>query len=105
MVAVSSVIPRSSKWRFTAANTPSGLRGYDRGGWNGIFAPAGVPRDIVIQLNALIGKIVNTPEMIESLGKLGFEARTDTPEEFAAFVRNEMAQNAKLVRFAGLKPN
>ena len=83
----------------------SGLRGYDRGGWNGMFAPAGTPREIILQLNELIGKTANTPEMAEALKKLGFEVRTGTPEQFAAFVRNEMAQNAKLVKFAGLAPN
>jgi tripartite-type tricarboxylate transporter receptor subunit TctC len=83
----------------------SGLRGYQRGGWNGMFAPAGVPRDVIVQLNSLIGKIVNSPEMTEMLKKLGFEPRTGTPEQFAAFVKNEMAQNAKLVKFAGLTPN
>ena len=83
----------------------SGLRGYDRGGWNGLFAPAGAPKEIVSQLNGLIGKIANTPEMTEALRKLGFEIRTGSPEQFAAFVHNEMVQNAKLVRFAGLTPN
>ena len=83
----------------------SGLRGYDRGGWNGMFAPAAVPKEIVVQLNDLIGKIVNTPEMTEALRKLGFEVRTGSPEQFAAFVKNEMVQNAKLVKFAGLTLN
>ncbi len=83
----------------------SGLRGYQRGGWNGMFAPAGVPRDTIVLLNGLIGKIVNSSEMMEMLKKLGFEPRTGTPEQFAAFVKNEMAQNAKLVKFAGLTPN
>lgn len=83
----------------------SGLRGYDRGGWNGLFAPAGTPREIVVQLNELTGKIANSPEMMEALKKLGFEVRTGSPEQFAAFVHNEMVQNAKLVKFAGLTPN
>ena len=83
----------------------SGLRGYDRGGWNGMFAPAGTPREIVAQLNELINKIANTPEMTEALRKLGFETRTGNPDMLAKFVHNEMVQNAKLVQFAGLKPN
>jgi tripartite-type tricarboxylate transporter receptor subunit TctC len=83
----------------------SGLRGYQRGGWNGMFAPAGVPKETIVLLNGLIGKIVNSAEMNEMLKKLGFEPRTGTPEQFAAFVKNEMAQNAKLVKFAGLTPN
>ena len=83
----------------------SGLRGYDRGGWNGMFAPAAVPKETIALLNDLINKIVNTPEMTESLRKLGFEVRTGTPEQFAAFVKNEMTQNAKLVKFAGIALN
>jgi len=83
----------------------SGLRGYQRGGWNGMFAPAGVPKETIALLNGLIGKIVNSAEMTETLKKLGFEPRTGTPEQFAAFVKNEMTQNAKLVKFAGLTPN
>ena len=83
----------------------SGLSGYQRAGWNGVLAPAGVPKDIIARLNALIVKIVNTAEIQEALSKHGYEAQTNTPEQFAAFIRNELAQNAKLVKFAGLKPD
>ena len=83
----------------------SGLRGYDRGGWNGMFAPAGTPKEIVTQLNELINKIAGTPEMVEALKKLGFDTRTGSPDMLAKFVHNEMVQNAKLLNFAGLKPN
>ena len=41
--------------------------------------------------------------MKEAFVKQGLEAQTGTPEEFAAFIRNELAQNAKLVKFAGIK--
>ena len=68
-----------------------------------MLAPAAVPKDIIAQLNAAIGKIVNTPEMKESINKQGMEPQTNSPEQFAAFMRNEMAQNAKLVKLAGLK--
>jgi tripartite-type tricarboxylate transporter receptor subunit TctC len=81
----------------------SGLRGYQRAGWNGFLAPAGVPREIVTRLNTLIVKTANAPEMKEALVKHGFEVQTTTPEEFAAFIRSERAQNAKLVKFAGIK--
>lgn len=81
----------------------SGLRGYQRAGWNGFLAPAGVPREIITRLNTLIVKTANAPEMREALLKQGFEVQTTTPEEFAAFIRSERAQNAKLVKFAGIK--
>jgi tripartite-type tricarboxylate transporter receptor subunit TctC len=76
----------------------SGLRGYDRGGWNGVLAPAGTPREIVALLNETVNRIVAGAEMRAALGKLGYEPRTGTPEQFGAFIRNEMAQNAKLLQ-------
>jgi tripartite-type tricarboxylate transporter receptor subunit TctC len=81
----------------------SGLRGYQRAGWNGFLAPAGVPREIITRLNTLIVKTANAPEMREAMVKQGLEVQTTTPEEFAAFIRSERAQNAKLVKFAGIK--
>ena len=82
----------------------SGLAGYDRAAWQGVIAPASVPKDIVARLNATIGKVVNAPDMKESLLKQGLEPQTDTPEQFAAFIRAEVAANANLIRFIGLKP-
>ena len=81
----------------------SGLRGYQRAGWNGFLAPAAVPREIITRLNALIVKTANAPEIKEAMVKQGLEVQTNTPEEFAAFIRNERAQNAKLIKFAGIK--
>ena len=68
-----------------------------------MLAPAGVPKDIVARLNAVIAKAVNTPEMKESLSKQGFEPQTGTPEQFAALIHAEIATNKKLIRLAGIK--
>jgi len=48
-------------------------------------------------------KAVNTPEMREAFIKQGLDAQTGTPEQFAAFIRGQLAQNAKVVKFAGIK--
>ena len=81
----------------------SGLPGYDRSSWYGLLAPAGVPNNIIDRLNAVIGKAVNTPEMVDSFKKQGLEVQTNTPEQFAAFIHGQLMQNAKLVKLAGLK--
>ena len=81
----------------------SGLPGFDRSGWYGVLAPANVPRDIVMRLNAAIVKIVSTPDMKEAFMKQGLDPATSTTEEFSAFIRNEVAQNLKLVKAAGIK--
>lgn len=81
----------------------SGVPGYDRSGWYGVLAPAHVPRDIITRLNAAIVKIVNTAELKAAFMKQGLDPATSTPEEFGAFIRNEIAQNIKLVKAAGVK--
>lgn len=81
----------------------AGLTGYERAGWNGVLAPAGVPKEIIARLNAAIIKAVDAPEMKEAIVKQGLLAQTGTPEEFAAFIRGQLAQNAKVVKFAGIK--
>lgn len=81
----------------------SGVPGYDRSGWYGVLAPANVPRDIIMRLNAAIVKIVNTPEMKDAFMKQGLDPATSTPEAFATFIRDEVAQNIKLVKAAGIK--
>lgn len=81
----------------------SGVAGYDRSGWYGVLAPANVPRDIIARLNSSIIKIVNTPDMKAAFMKQGLDPATSTPEEFGAFIRNEIAQNIKLVKAAGIK--
>ena len=98
-----STLKRSSLMPSVPTLDESGLRGYQRAGWNGFLAPAGVPRQIITRLNGVIVKIANTPEMREAMVKQGLEVQTNTPEEFAAFIRSERAQNAKLVKFAGIK--
>ena len=81
----------------------SGVPGYDRSGWYGVMAPANVPREIITRLNAAIVKIVNTPEMKAAFMKQGLDPATSTPDEFGAFIRNEIVQNIKLVKAAGIK--
>jgi tripartite-type tricarboxylate transporter receptor subunit TctC len=78
--------------------------GYSYFVWYGLAAPAGTPKEIITRLNAALGKIVNTPEMKEMFGRQGFEPQTNTPEQFAKIVQNEIAQTAKLIALTGLKP-
>lgn len=81
----------------------SGLPGFDFSAWYGLSAPAGAPKEVIMQLNAAIKKIVHTPEMKEILNKQGFEPQTGTPEEFAALIRREIEQTTKLIEQTGLK--
>ena len=81
----------------------SGLAGFETGSWQGVVGPAGTPKEIVARLNTEIIKIFNSPEMRESLSKQGAEVRTNTPDEFSAFIRDEKARWAKVVKEANVK--
>jgi tripartite-type tricarboxylate transporter receptor subunit TctC len=101
-IAVSS-IKRASLMPSIPTLDESGLPGYERAGWNGVVAQVGVSKDIIARLNAIIVKAVSTPEINGALIKLGFEPQGGTPEQFQAFIRRELAQNTKLVKFAGIR--
>ena len=66
----------------------AGLAGYEIGSWQGVFAPAGTPVDVVKRLNTEIVKIINMPDVREKLVGLGAEPVGNTPDEFAALVKS-----------------
>jgi len=82
----------------------AGLPGFEAFNWNGIFAPAGTPREIVAKLHGEIAKRALSPEMREQLAAQGFEVAGYGPEEYSAFVRAEIAKWAKVITSAGVKP-
>jgi tripartite-type tricarboxylate transporter receptor subunit TctC len=79
----------------------SALAGYELENWYGVLAPAGTPREIVNQLNREIVKALQMPEMKERLNSQGFEIRTSTPEQFAAYIKSEIVKWAKIVKDSG----
>lgn len=72
--------------------------------WIGVLVPAGTPREIVNRLNSVFVKLVNTPEVREQLIAQGVDPETNTPDEFAVFLRNEVSRAAQVVKAAGIKP-
>ena len=81
----------------------SALAGYELENWYGVLAPAGTPREIVNQLNREIVKALQMPEVNERLNSQGFEIRTSTPEQFAAYIKSEIVKWAKIVKDSGAK--
>ena len=81
----------------------SGLAGYEVGSWQGVFAPAATPPEIVKRLNAEIVKIIRMPDVNEKLTALGAEPVGNTPEEFGALVRAEVGKWADVVKKSGAK--
>jgi tripartite-type tricarboxylate transporter receptor subunit TctC len=78
--------------------------GYDLGIWQSIVAPAGTPREVVTKLHGSIKKVLAMPEVREKLAAAGIEpASSDSPEEFAAFVRSQADVRAKVIQAVGIK--
>lgn len=81
----------------------AGLPGVEVTSWNGVLVPAGTPRAIVVKLNREMVRILNSTEMKERMSSQGAEAAGNTPEEFGAFIKSEIAKWGKVVRAAGLR--
>jgi tripartite-type tricarboxylate transporter receptor subunit TctC len=71
--------------------------------WAGMWAPAGVPVDVVDKLNAAVNAALQSPEMIASMKKLGFESRIGSSQDFAAFVAAEIPRWTAVVKASGVK--
>jgi tripartite-type tricarboxylate transporter receptor subunit TctC len=81
----------------------AGLAGFEAFNWNGILAPAGTPREIVAKLHGEIAARALSPEMREQLTAQGFEVAGYGPEEYAAFIKAEIAKWANVIKTAGVK--
>jgi tripartite-type tricarboxylate transporter receptor subunit TctC len=66
--------------------------------WYGLLAPAGTPKEIIAKLNAEVGKVLASRELIEKMGAQGGEANPSTPEQFAALIRDELPVWAAIVK-------
>ncbi|TMJ40732.1 MAG: tripartite tricarboxylate transporter substrate binding protein [Alphaproteobacteria bacterium] len=78
--------------------------GYDLGIWQSIVAPADTPRDVVTKLHGSIRKVLAAPDVREKLANAGIEpASSNTPEEFAAFIRSQAETRAKVIQAVGMK--
>ena len=79
------------------------LPGFDTSGWFGLLAPASTPREIIDQLAAASNEVAKSPDVAANLAKQGFDMAASTPEEFAAFIRDDLAKWERLAAQAHLK--
>jgi len=79
----------------------SGVPGYAVSSWFGVVAPAGTPAPIVARLNRELVAALDRPDARARLAALGADPMSDTPAEFAAFIRRELATWANVVKVSG----
>ena len=78
--------------------------GFEVAPWYGFFVPAGTPPAVVAKISADVRKVIASDEVQQALRKRGIDPVTNSPQEFAAFVRADLAKWTKIVKDAGVKP-
>ena len=76
----------------------SGYPGFEAWAWQGFVAPAGTPHDVVMKLNGAFAKVMADPAIKQRLSESGFEPQASTPEQFATYMKSEIAKWAKVIR-------
>ena len=81
----------------------AGVPGYEYTTWYGVFAPAKTPRTLITRLNAEIVKAMETPDIKDRFTALGGDPDPGTPEELRAYMANESAKWAKIIKAANIR--
>jgi len=82
----------------------SGLPGFDATTWHGLVAPAGTPKDAIETLHRAMVEGLKDPETQKRLADLGVEIVSDSPAEFAAYIKSELAKWTQVIKRGGIKP-
>jgi tripartite-type tricarboxylate transporter receptor subunit TctC len=83
----------------------SGVPGYEDITFNGMVAPAGTPRDILLRLNRAVAEAVRAPDLYKRFIERGVELKASaSPGEFTEHIRAEFEKKGRLARDAGIKP-
>jgi tripartite-type tricarboxylate transporter receptor subunit TctC len=80
----------------------SGFPGYEINSWQGVFAPAGTPQDVILKINGEIVRMLRTPEVRERMSHEGADPVGSTPEEFSRRVSSELVKWSKLIKDIGM---
>jgi len=99
----------SSKRLAAFPDTPtmaeSGFPELTSGSWQGVFVPAGTPKEVVDKLYSVLMETMKTPEVVQRLGNGGVDVVTSAPGEFAKFVQSETDRWGRAVKEAGATPD
>jgi tripartite-type tricarboxylate transporter receptor subunit TctC len=81
----------------------SGIPGYDAGTWYGIITTGGSPRAAIMRINKEMAAVLGQPDFREQIMTAGADPAPNTPEQFAALIKSEIAKWAKVIKLSGAK--
>src|SRR5262249_27474845 len=81
----------------------SGIADFRVDNWQGLFAPAGIPKPIAEKIGRAVTEVVKTPEVRSRMAAIGFEPRGDGPDAVADIIRTSLPKWAEVIRRIGLK--
>ena len=82
----------------------AGLPGFEFYSWYGVWGPRALPAGIVARLHEAVTEGMREPATVQRLAALGFEPVVETQPALEAFIRDDVARNAALLRLAGFQP-
>ncbi|MEY9886076.1 Bug family tripartite tricarboxylate transporter substrate binding protein [Bradyrhizobium sp. USDA 329] len=83
----------------------AGLKGFEALSWQGLFAPAGTPPEVVEKLNSEVNKVLQSPDIKDYFAAQGFIVQGSTPEAFKAFIASEVNKWTPIVKYSGAQVN
>lgn len=104
LLAVSSVKRSSAAPEVPTVAEATGIGDFDIALWQGFFAPRGTPPDVVGRLNREINRVLADPAVNARLQQAGADVRPMSVDQFAEFVRIEIAKFAQIIKDTGIKP-
>ena len=81
----------------------SGLPGYESTTWYGFVGPAALSKEVVARVNSVVSAVLKTPDTRDRYIALGAEPTTNTPEQFAAYLKKDIQDWAKVVKVSGAR--
>ena len=82
-----------------------GFPGYEISSWQGVFAPAGTPKDVIGKINGELVRMLNVPEIRRRILQEGADPVGSTPDAFATRVKNEITKWTKVIKASGIQPS
>jgi tripartite-type tricarboxylate transporter receptor subunit TctC len=96
----------SDKRSMSAPDIPtiseSGLTGFEQSTWQGLFAPAGTPKPVITKLSTETMRVLRLPDVEKRFASQGVDVIASSPEEFAAFIKQEVVKYEKLIKTANI---